>query len=86
MSIRENNRGIFGKMKLVGKRFLKGMILPAAIFGTVGLFIPGAVTGKLLISALIKGGILSVGFGFLNDAAWKLYDRMLENQAAYTFA
>ena len=80
-----NTKGFFGKLKLIGKRFLKGMILPAVVYGTVGLFVPG-VTGKMLVSALIKGGILSVGFGFLNDAAWKLYDHMLEKQAAYAFA
>ena len=74
------NRGIFGKMKLVASRFVKGMIFPAAVCVTVGLFIPGVVTCKMLISSLIKGGLISVGFGFLNDAVWKLYDHILESK------
>ena len=81
-----NTKGFFGKVKLVAKRFVKGMMFPAAVCGVVGIFIPGALTTKLLVSSLIKGGLLSVGFGFLNDATWKLYDHMLEKQAAYAFA
>ena len=85
MIMRKNKKGIFSRIKKIGKSFLKGAAFTAG-FHTLFFFVPGMLSPAFLIPSLIKGGVFWSLLDTANELAEKLYLHILENKVVYEIA